>query len=227
LFSKEQDWSALTYLVMVELFRRIFEGFVDSILFVLLLTFRQVFFLMICLHIYRENLESRVTTSAKFFIERKQLEQRLRMDIPTMADPVFHDLIEESDLFVRSFHNMGGFGLLSPFDFVHFLAQILEFGSHIWILLVLTQRTPHFGALGLSLLSTLLPFLLSWLQTDHHDIREPIDYHGNRAVQQQERMRRLAHSDVHKPEVILFGLAPWIMKLVGVLSNCAAFSGLH
>ena len=45
-------------------------------------------------------------------MERRQLEQRLRLDLPTLADPEVRDLLQESDLFVRSFTGLGfGFGL--------------------------------------------------------------------------------------------------------------------
>src|SRR5882762_9706923 len=104
--------------------------------------------------------ETLVHNSARFFVEYQQMDQRLRLDIPTLADPVVRDLLQESDLFVRSFNGMGGFALLSPFDFIHVLALLSELFAHIWVLLSLTGGSEHLGALFISLLSALLPLLL-------------------------------------------------------------------
>ena len=68
-------------------------------------------------------------------MERRQLEQRLRLDLPTLADPVIRDLLHESDLFVRSFTGLGfGFGLFSPFDLVRLLSSIAEVATQLLVL---------------------------------------------------------------------------------------------
>jgi hypothetical protein len=33
-----------------------------------------------------------------------------------------------------------------------------------------------------------------------------------RAAERQEKLRSLAYSDFHRPEIILFGLGPWILR---------------
>jgi len=89
-------WTRLLYLLSTEVFRRILEGCLDS---------------------FATSNENIVTGSARFFIEYKQMEQRVRLDVPTLDDPIVRSLLQESDLFVRSFSG-SGFGLLSPLDFI-------------------------------------------------------------------------------------------------------------
>jgi hypothetical protein len=146
-------------------------------------------------------------------VEYQQMEQRVRLDLPTLSDPLVRDLLQESELFTRSFHGMGGFGLLSPFDLMHILSLFTEVLSHIWVVLSLTGSSTHCGILLFSIFSTLLPFVVSWL-----GISWPL--HSNslytpreaRAAERQERMRNLVYSDSHRPEILLFGLGPWIMN---------------
>ncbi|KAI6145544.1 hypothetical protein BKA82DRAFT_21433 [Pisolithus tinctorius] len=44
--------------------------------------------------------------SVKFYVEYQHIAQRLRLDIPTLCDPVIHDCLRESDLFISSFNAM-------------------------------------------------------------------------------------------------------------------------
>ena len=60
--------------------------------------------------------EDIIQSSARFVMEYRQMEQRVRMDAPTLADPHIRDLFHESDLFVRSFNGTANFGLFSPLD---------------------------------------------------------------------------------------------------------------
>lgn len=156
--------------------------------------------------------ETLVHNSARFFVEYQQMEQRLRLDIPTLADPVVRDLLQESDLFVRSFNGMGGFGLLSPFDFVHILALLSELFAHIWVLMSLTGGSEHMGALVISLFSALLPLLLKWCGFSQVLSETRSSRQEARTAERQEKLRSLAYSDFHRPEIILFGLGPWILK---------------
>jgi len=140
------------------------------------------------------------------------MEQRIRLDIPTLADPIVRDLLQESELFSRSFHGMGGFGLLSPFDLVHIFSLCTEVVSYIWVVLTLTGGSTHSGVLLLSVISAMLPLLVSWcgFSRKHTDsLYTPQEAH---AAERQERMRNLAYSDSHRPEIILFGLGPWILS---------------
>ena len=67
-------------------------------------------------------------------MEQRQMEQRLRMDIPTMDNVVIREVFQEADLFVRSFNGVANFGLLSPFDMIRTLGSISELFSHIFVL---------------------------------------------------------------------------------------------
>lgn len=147
----------------------------------------------------------------RFFVEYQQIAQRLRLDIPTLADPVVRDCLQESDLFVRSFNGMGGFGLLSPFDFVQILAQISELASYIWVLLTLTGGSTHMGALLLSILSALFPLFLNRCGIASSHPESAYTSKEARTAERQEKLRNLAYNDTHRPEVLLFGLGPWIL----------------
>ncbi|KAJ8588774.1 P-loop containing nucleoside triphosphate hydrolase protein [Rhizopogon salebrosus TDB-379] len=183
-------WSRLLKLLVAEIFRRAVETAIDS---------------------FASANENVVHDSVRFFVEYQQIAQRLRLDIPTLADPVSRDCLQESDLFVRSFNGMGGFGLLSPFDFVQILAQISELASYLWVLLTLTGGSTHMGALLLSILSALLPLFLNrcGLTSSHPDLARTSK--EARTAERQEKLRNLAYNDSHRPEVLLFGLGPWIL----------------
>ncbi|KAI0092628.1 P-loop containing nucleoside triphosphate hydrolase protein [Irpex rosettiformis] len=153
-----------------------------------------------------------VQSSARFIMEYRQMEQRLRMDVPTLENPHIRDLFQESELFVRSFSGMSSFGLLSPLDLFRVLALISELASHAVMLWSLTSSGTHVWLLLFSVISTIFPLLLSpWtrnrdLGEDTHDVKEA------HATAKQNRMRGLAHSDIHRPEIVLFGLGPWILQ---------------
>lgn len=145
-------------------------------------------------------------------MEYKQLEQRVRMDVPTLADPVVRDLFHESDLFVRSFHGMSSFGLLSPFELIHILTLVTELISNVFILWTLTFGASHHWLLVLSLASTVLPLILPWMTRPRAYFDDIYSPQEARSAAKQEKMRALAHSDPYRPEVILFGLGPWILQ---------------
>jgi hypothetical protein len=155
--------------------------------------------------------ENIVLGSARFFVEYQQLENRVRLDIPTLADPAVRDLLQESDLFARSFSG-GGFGLLSPLDFVHILSLTIEIISHILLIISLTRGATHFGVLLLSIFSATLPFLITWCRFSLPETDPPYNVREVRAADRQERMRNLAYSDAHRAEVALFGLGEWILQ---------------
>ena len=164
----------------------------------------------IAAHIRSSN-EHVVSESARFFVEYQQLAHRVKLDVPTLADPVVRDLLQEADLFARSF-NGGGFGLLSPLDFIRILSLITEIVSHILLVISLTRGATHFGVLLLSILSALLPFLTSWCNLSRHETEPLYSAREAQAAERHERMRNLAFSDVHRPEIALFGLGDWILQ---------------
>jgi hypothetical protein len=155
--------------------------------------------------------ENVVLGSARFFIEYKQMEQRVKLDVPTMSDPTVRALLQESDLFTRSFGG-GGFGMLSPLDFIHVFSLMTEIASHLVIIISLTHGAFHFGILSLSIFSTMLPLVLSWFTCSSDQTESPTSAKEARASDRQERLRNLAYSDIHRPEIALFGLGDWILK---------------
>lgn len=122
-----------------------------------------------------------------------------------------HDLLQESDLFVQSFKG-GGFGLLSPLDFVHILSLTTEIVSHILLVVSLTRGATHLGVLLLSIFSAILPLLVTWCNFSQSQPEPEYNVSEAQAAQRHERMRSLAYSDIHRPEIALFGLGDWILK---------------
>ena len=115
-------------------------------------------------------------------------------------------------MFVRSFNGFSAFGLFSPFDFMRLLTLVSELVTHLWLLSSLTFGGTPLSVIVISLVLSALPSMLSWLSNE-----SPIwDCTNNqkeaRLTAKQEAMRRLAHSDAHRPEVMLFDLGPWILK---------------
>jgi len=139
------------------------------------------------------------------------MEQRVRLDVPTLADPTVRALLQESDLFARSFTG-GGFGMLSPLEFVHIFSLLTEIVSHLILIASLTRGVSHFGVLLLSIFSTMLPLFLSWFSCPRDQRESVASAKEARAADRQERLRNLAYSDAHRPEIALFGLGDWILK---------------
>lgn len=181
-------WSRLMQFLTLEVVRRMVEGYIDSKLM---------------------SNETKVLTAARFHIEQKQMEHRVRLDVPTLADPQIRDLLHESDLFARSFSG-GGFGFISPLDFVNVFSILVELLSHLWLVFTLTKDASSFGVLLFSVASALLPFFLSSFTQTDCGYDNPISAKEMRAAEKQERMRNLAYSDMHRPEISLFGLGGWI-----------------
>ncbi|KAG8218348.1 P-loop containing nucleoside triphosphate hydrolase protein [Butyriboletus roseoflavus] len=107
---------------------------------------------------------------------------------------------------------MGSFGLLSPFDFIQILALMSELASHLLVLLSLTGGSANLGALVLSLLSTIFPLLLTRFVGARSSPEVVYTPEEARTAERQERLRNLAYSEVHRPEVLLFGLGPWVLQ---------------
>lgn len=139
------------------------------------------------------------------------MEKRLRLDVPSLSDPVTRDLFQESDLFVRSFSGMTSLGLLSPFDFVSILTLTSEIISHLYVIYTLTNDPAHVWVLLFSIASAFLPFILPWLHAGHSHPDSLYSPQEAQAAEKQEKMRHLAHNDSHRPELLLFGLGPWIL----------------
>ncbi|RPD67077.1 P-loop containing nucleoside triphosphate hydrolase protein [Lentinus tigrinus ALCF2SS1-7] len=156
--------------------------------------------------------ENIVQTSARFLVERKQMEHRLRLDVPTLSDPHIRDLLQESDIFVRSFNGFSAFGLFSPFDFMRLISLLSELFTHIWVLSSLTFGGTPIHVIILSVTLSALPAVLSWIAGERNSWINPSSHLEARISAKQEAMRRLAHSDVYRPEIMLFDLGPWILR---------------
>jgi hypothetical protein len=154
-----------------------------------------------------------VQNSARFIVEYQQMEQRVRLDIPTLSDPTVRDLLAESDLFVSSFQGAGGFGLLSPFDLIRVFSLISELASHIFVLSTISYGPLSIFALIITLLSAAYPLVQSSLLPRTYRFDTPVYSEEEiRLTEKQEQMRQLSLSDTHRPEVMLFGLGPWILQ---------------
>ena len=233
--------SRLVNLVVREGFRLLAESLFDTFASVPSLSYYsplQIILNILHHHPYRSHNEHTVYGTVRFFMERSQLQQRLRLDLPTLADPVIRDLLHESDLFVRSFTGLGfGFGLFSPFDLVRLLSSFAELAGQFFVLYSASRGTSlsalfsfpdasgatsdvpshrHLPLLGVLLLPSLLSLIASCLppfpfSPSSSGSDTPYTPGEARAAERAERMRSLAHGESFRPEVVLFGLAPWII----------------
>lgn len=169
---------------------------------------------------FRANNEQVLQAAARFLIEYKQLETRVSLDVTMMSDSVIRDLLAESDMFVSSFQGVGGgFGLLSPFDFIRVFTLLSEILSNLYVLYSLTSSHAHSDSeslslftLAFSILSCAYPYIQSYLFPYRHRFDIPsFGEEEARNAEVQERMRHLSTSESHRPEVMLFGLGPWIL----------------
>lgn len=160
---------------------------------------------------YRVSNETLVLGSARFLVEKQQLEQRVRLDGPSLSDPTIRDLLQESDIFARSFSG-GGFGLISPLDFVQIFALLTEIGSHLLLIHSLTHNAANIALLLLSIASVLFPVILPWFTCNPSYPDLFYTPQESYAARRQEQMRNLAYSDLHRSEVSLFGLHDWILS---------------
>ncbi|KAM5534327.1 hypothetical protein V8D89_012055 [Ganoderma adspersum] len=156
--------------------------------------------------------ENVVHNSARFLVERKQMEQKLRLDVPTLSDPLVRDLLQESDTFVRSFNGFSAFGVFSPFDAMRLLTLISEVLTHLWVLSSLTFGGTPLSIILLSITASALPSLLPWLTCGQNTWDHSNAQLEARLTAKQEAMRGLAYSDSYRPEILLFDLGPWILK---------------
>lgn len=152
-----------------------------------------------------------VLESTRFYVEYKQMEHRVRLDVPTLADPVVRDLLQESEIFSRSFSGTG-FGFLSPLDFLQIITLTTEILSHVFLIVSLTNAASNCGVLILSVLSTLLPTLVAWYNVPTYPSDPRTTSKEARATERLEKMRNLAYSDAYRPEIALFGLGEWVLK---------------
>ena len=140
------------------------------------------------------------------------MELRVRLDLPALADPDVRNLLQESELFARSFYGGSGFGLLSPFGVVHIISLCLEVVSQICVLIVLTRQTPQYQVILISLLATLTPLVIPYLPFSQMHTDPLYTPKEARAAERQQKMRALVYNDSYRQEILLFGLGPWILR---------------
>ncbi|KAI0269322.1 P-loop containing nucleoside triphosphate hydrolase protein [Gloeopeniophorella convolvens] len=170
--------------------------------------------------------EQLVQNSARFMVEYQQMEQRVRLDIPTLSDPTVRDLLAESDLFVSSFQGAGGFGLLSPFDLIRVFSLLSELVSHLFVLSTISYGPLSILALAISFVSAAYPMVQHAILPHSYRFDTPsYSEEEIRLTEKQEQMRQLSLSDAHRPEVMLFGLGPWILQTWATARQ--AVLGLH
>lgn len=169
--------------------------------------------------------------ATRFKVEYVQMETRLRLDIPSLSDPAVQDLLNEADLFARSFNGIGGaLGLLSPFDLVRSLTTLTsEIVGQVYVLYSLLGpgsgtegwTTAQVFLIGSALAPNLingLNWLWTWAIMNGDDDSEDTSqwpqalYNPEEAetAERHERMRRLAYDESFKSEVtILVNLSPF------------------
>jgi hypothetical protein len=145
----------------------------------------------------------------RFAVEHQQLKQRVSLDVPTLSDPVIRELFAESDMFVASFQPLGGFGLTSPFDAIRLVTLLSEIASHLVVLSSLPYGLLPFLAFLFSLISAAMPLFRQFYGSRFSS--QQYSAFEMRQEERQEQMRQLIFSEAHRPEIMLFGLGPWIM----------------
>ncbi|QRV91465.1 transitional endoplasmic reticulum ATPase [Ceratobasidium sp. AG-Ba] len=160
--------------------------------------------------------ETLVQQSVRYRVEYLQIQLRLKLDIPTLADPDVSALLQESDMFVRSFSGAGGFGLLSPFDLIRTVSTISELLTQLYLVWSMSAGlcdTSHV----LMLAFAFLPTFFSWAGSRVSKFSPVLGQSTAGGLkgshsERHERMRNLAHDNFHKPEILLFGLGDWILE---------------
>ncbi|KAI0832507.1 P-loop containing nucleoside triphosphate hydrolase protein [Trametes gibbosa] len=183
--------SQLMQHIVVELLRTACEAIIDS---------------------FASSNETKVHASARFMVEKAQLEYRLRPDVPTLSDPLVRDLLQEADIFVHSFSGFSSFGLFSPMDCMRLITLVSELLTHLWILSTLTFGTTPLPVILLSVALSTLPSLISWSGNTHKPWDDQTPRSEAQLAAKQEAMRHLAHSEHYRAEVMLFDLGPWILR---------------
>ena len=136
------------------------------------------------------------------------MERRVRLDVPTLADPSVTDLLRESEMFSQSI--AGGFS--SPLEFLRIISLLTEIVSHLFLLLSITRGASELGVLALSIVSIVLPIFLSWVSCSRDRPDTPTSLKEQRAAEKQMRLRNLVYQPMFRPEISLFGLGDWILK---------------
>lgn len=145
-----------------------------------------------------------------------QLQNRLRLDIPALADPLVQDLLDESNRFVNAFTS-GANTILTPVGLVNLLRDCSQIISQATVLLKL-YHSPTSRYLFTTLLIILPKFpcllrhLQNWVLSPEDDWPDDtFSRHATAVKRRIARMENLAYSATYKAEIVLFGLTDWIL----------------
>lgn len=217
------DWPSSQ--VLISLFQLLFWELCCSTLGRLFETFVYVsssilgyHFITITSSFHRDSNSVQVQQSVRQTYQRIQLQNQLRLDIPALADPVVQDLFDESNRFVTSLGS-GMDTILTPVGLMSLLRDLTEIISQSFLLFKILSN-PQFhqtqiwaaSLVSLPQASAILARLRRWVQSPDDDW--PDDLFSQRAVALKRRiaqLENLVYDFSFKSEVVLFGLADWIL----------------
>lgn len=108
---------------------------------------------------------------------------------------------------------MSAFGLFSPFDMMRIFTLLAELASHVMVLYSLTfTSSTTIPVCILAVLTSLIPLVLA-CGRHHHPYFDDVSSPQQLQMEgEQAKMRMMARNDSYRPEVLLFGLGPWILR---------------
>ncbi len=183
------------------------------------LTFTRYIYYFNMTHVGRSEYNSSlVQQSVRLRFQYLQLQTRLRLDIQALADPLVQDLLDESNKFVNSFAS-GSNTILTPTGMMSLVADLTQFSTQLYILGSLLYRTPSARKL-VTIACVILPRfpaafrrVRDWFISSDDDW--PDEQFESRATSIKQRitqMEDMAYSVTYKAEVMLLGLADWILE---------------
>lgn len=175
--------------------------------------------LFVC--ISREQNAIIVQNSVSLHFQYLQMQTRLRLDIPALADPLVNDLLEESNKFVNSFAK-GSPTVLTPLGLVSLVTSFSEVISQIYVLYTLLHHcSPSLlHSHIITIVSVALPrfpraltFFRGWYESvDDEWPDEELSKRSDWVKVRIAQMEKMAQIAQYRAEVVLFGLADWILE---------------
>lgn len=165
-----------------------------------------------------------VRTHINFIMERAYMRAQLCLSIPAVSNPHISALMYEAGCFAgfearrsRNGLNMRGGG---PFEAISSIFSLLTLTIQVATQLYLLLRTLTSAAgnqlngssialIALSLLPSVLrlggSFFFAQMRNDRRRLR------GNKDRSEERELRQISHTGEYKQEVVLFGLADWVL----------------
>jgi hypothetical protein len=159
-----------------------------------------------------------VQQSVRLHFQYVQLQNRLRLDIPALADPLVQDLLDESNRFVNAFAS-GANTILTPIGLVNLLRDCSQIISQATVLLKLYHSSSSRKSYLFTTLLIILPkfpcllrHMQNWVLSPEDDWPDDtFSRHATAVKRRIARMENLAYSATYKAEIVLFDLADWIL----------------